>query len=223
MQLENPTYEFISKVLAQHSLEGGNELNENLLKLFKTFSDNNNKNHVLIKVAALNKIYSTAITNINPVVEQIIKVSERNDELKDIKDFISFVDKISKIEWTNSKGEISKRNNLSFASKYVHFLSGYKTPIYDSYVWIIIKGYLGQKRKVKISFTAPNDYKKFYSTFNEFKREFDLNEYSNYDIDKFLWQYGRNLIKNIELELNINLNKSKTELKKRIKASVFND
>ena len=168
----------------------------------------------------MNKIYSTAITNIDPVVEQILKINANNVELKETEDYVAFVDKISKIEWKNSKGINYKRNNLSFASKYVHFLSGYKTPIYDSYIWIIIKGYLGQKDNSKISYKTPEDFKEFYLTFERFRKEFNLEKYSIYEIDKFLWQYGKTLIQNIEIELNINIEKSKSELKKRIKAYV---
>ena len=101
----------------------------------------------------------------------------------------------------------------------MHFLSEFKTPIYDSYIWIVIKGYLGQKNKTKISFKNPANFKEFYSTFDKFKRELNLEQYSNYQLDKFLWQYGKNLIIDIEKELDINLDKSKSELRKRIKAS----
>ena len=100
----------------------------------------------------------------------------------------------------------------------MHFFSGHKTPIYDSYIWIIIKGYLGQKNNKKISFTNPSNFKEFYSTFIIFKKEFRLEKYSNYEIDKFLWQYGKKLIQNIESELTISITQSKSELKKRIKA-----
>ncbi len=220
MQLEKPTKEFISKVLYQYSQEEGNELNESVLKLFRTFNDDKNKYNVLIKVAALNKIYSTAITNVNPVVEKIIEINGKDNVLNELNDYVNLVDKISKIEWTNSKGNNFKRNNLSFASKYVHFLSEYKTPIYDSYIWIVIKGYLGQKNNTKISFKNPASFKEFYATFDRFKQELNLEQYSNYQLDKFLWQYGKKLITDIEKELDINLDKSKSELRKRIKASI---
>lgn len=218
MKLQNPTKEFIEKMLEIYTKEEGPKLDENLLKLFKTFQNDENKYDVLIKVASLNKIYSTAITNINPVVEQITKVTNENKKLTKLNDFTNFVDKISRVEWTNQKGETFSRNNLSFASKYVHFLSDYKTPIYDSYIWIIIKGYLGQKNGGIKNFNDPENFQEFYTTFQKFKKEMKLEEYSNYKIDKFLWQYGKSLIKNIEKELNINLGKSKSELKRRIKA-----
>lgn len=217
MKLQKPTSEFISEILNLYIKEEGNELNENLLKLFRLFNDDDNKYNVLIKVAALNKIYSTSITNINPVVEQIIVTTKQNPNLKELNDYTSLVDKIAKIKWTNNQGNSFERNNLSFASKYVHFISEYKTPIYDNYIWIIIKGYLGQKNGNKITFKSPENFNEFYLTFERFKKELNLECYSNYELDKFLWQYGKLLINNIKTELNINLEQSKSELKKRLK------
>jgi len=219
MKLIKPDNEFILSTLYQYNLIEGNELNDKLKKLFQQFNDDKNKFDVLIKVAALNKIYSTAITNINPVVDQITKVANESNNPQNIDDYTNLVDKISKINWTNSKEVNFKRNNLSFASKYVHFISNYKIPIYDSYIWIVIKGYLGQYKNEKISFNAPKNYIEFYSTFIDFKNLFDLEKYSIYEIDKFLWFYGRTMIEKIEKELMIDLNKAKSELKKRIKSS----
>ena len=85
---------------------------------------------------------------------------------------------------------------------------------------IVIKSYLGQLKQEKINFSSPKNYLEFYSTFCEFKKMFKLEKYSNYHIDKFLWFYGRTLIKDIEKELSIDLEKAKSELKKRIKASI---
>lgn len=220
MKLKQPDDKFIKVTYEDYTKIEGDELNEKLQKLFVVFNDDKNKYDVLIKVAALNKIYSTAITNINPVVDQITKAASENGKLENIGDFINYVDKISKIEWTNEKEENFKRNNLSFASKYVHFLSNREIPIYDSYIWIVIKGYLGQKKQEKISFANPTNYLEFYDTFCEFKSLYSLDKYSNYHIDKFLWFYGRTLIKDIEKQLNIDLDKAKSELKKRLKESL---
>lgn len=216
MKLEKPSKEFIAETFKLFSYGGGDELNDNLIKLFQTFNDDRNKFHVLIKVAALNKIYSTAITNINPVVEKIVEVSNENQNFKSINEYVELVDKISKIKWVNNKENSFERNNLSFASKYVHFVSGYETPIYDSYIWIVINGYLGQKNNEKISFKNPKSYREFYDTFEKFKKDLDLEKYTNYQIDKFLWQYGKTMITKIESELNTTLDKAKSELKKRI-------
>jgi len=219
MILKRPTEKFISEILRFYSIEEGNELNQNLLKLFQTFNNDKDRFNVLIKVAALNKIYSTAITNIYPVVENINKISISQSSPKTLIEYVAFVDKISKVKWINDNGKSFERNNLSFSSKYVHFLSGFKTPIYDSYIWIIIKGYLGQKNNEKFSFKNPTDFQEFYSTFEKFKKDLNLKNYSNYKIDKFLWQYGKMSIQGIQSEMSMDLNKAKSELKKRIKAS----
>ena len=216
MELTKITDEFIEDILKEYSLIEGDELNNKLLKLFQEFSDNKNKFDVLLKVASLNKIYSTAITNINPVVEKINKTAE-NFNLNNTLDYVNYVDKIAIVKWKNDQGEEFERNNLSFASKYTHFLSSFETPIYDSYIWIVIKGYLGQNNHGKVSFTIPKNYAEFYLTFTEFKIAFNLENYSNYTIDKFLWTYGRKMIFEIVKEKGINLDSAKSELRKRIK------
>lgn len=215
MQLNKITNEFINIILDEYSLIEGDELNQKLLRLFKEFKDDTNKFDVLIKVAALNKIYSTAITNINPVVDKINSVA-LNYDFQTISDYINFIDKISIVKWEN-KNEKFERKNLSFASKYVHFSSNLEIPIYDSYIWIIIKGYLGQYNNEKLSFSIPQNYSEFYSTYSLFKKVFKLEAYSNYMLDKFLWTYGRKLIFEIRDELKIDIEKAKSELKKRIK------
>lgn len=217
MKLENPTPEFVRSTLTRYEKDGGHLLNEKLLKLFKTFNDQNNLSETRIKVAALNTLYSTAIKNINPVVDKILSVCEKVIP-NSIEDYVNFTDGISLVEWTNTNtGKSYKRNNISFASKYVHFLSDKTIPIYDSYIWIIVKGYLGQNGISKMSFANPKTYKEFYEIFSLFKSEFNLDEFSNYELDKFLWQFGRESIGFIESELNFNLGKAKAELRRRIK------
>lgn len=217
MKLEKLNEKFIRSTLNRYEKQGGHLLNNKLLKLFKTFNDESDRSETRIKVAALNTLYSTAITNINPVVNGIIDASSRNKP-KGIDEYVEFVDLISVAKWTNQNTGLSyERNNLSFASKYVHFLSETRIPIYDSYIWIIVKGYLGQNGLAKMSFTKPKNYEEFYSTFSKFKLEFHLNNFSNYELDKFLWQYGRMSIGTIEKELNVNLDKAKSELQRRIK------
>jgi hypothetical protein len=220
MKLKNPSSEFISKILRKYYNNEG-DLNKKLLLLFKTLNSNKNKYDVLIKVSALNQIYATSITNINPVVNRIVEVSnEFNISSKStISNYKLFADKISDVKWKNNKGEYFKRNYLSFASKYVHFISDFKTPIYDSYIWIMIKGYIGQESGEKISFKSPKDLQEFYKTFELFRTHFGLEKYSYYELDKFLWQYGKILTQKIQSQNSLNIEKSKAELKKRIRVN----
>lgn len=215
MKLQKITSQFLKEIDNIYSAEKDNhQLNDKLLKLFQTFQDEKNEFDVKIKVAALNKIYSTAITNIDPVVQKIVSISKSNSSPENKDHFVRLVDEISTVTWINQKKDKQfQRNNLSFCSKYVHFLSGFKTPIYDSYIWIIMKGYIGQNNGGKISFKNPKDFKEFNEVFERFKVEFGLGTLSTYQIDKFLWQYGKTLITDISQNMSVNLGKSKTELK----------
>lgn len=190
--LEFPEENFIKDILKEFDDNGNNDLNIKLLELFEIFNDFSNCNEVKIKVAALNKIYSTGILNIDPVIEKIL--SEIHFETKNFKEyeFVELVDKIAKISWIDKKGKNQNRKNLSFSSKYIHFLSGFKTPILDSYILELIKEYQKTNGK-KISFSNSKGYLEFYQIFEEFKKDFNLQRYSNYEIDKFLWQYAKNL------------------------------
>jgi hypothetical protein len=215
--LKDITDEFIEEMLKINHKDGGNEINKCLLKLFDDMNKKANQYEISVQVAALNTLYSTAIQNIKPVVlkihEELIK-----SQLVSVESYVEFVDKISVVKYGDKS-----RNNLSFASKYVHFLSGYQTPIYDSYIWIIMIGYLKQKEGIEsYLFKAPDNYKVFYDVFMSFKKAFKLEKLDNYKIDKFLWQYGKTLIDAIQIDAiqnensNLSLEQAKAKLKKQI-------
>ncbi|MFZ2726382.1 MAG: hypothetical protein WAX77_09040 [Methylococcaceae bacterium] len=205
-----------ANMIAINKSKNGDAINEGLSKLFKCMNDESNRFEVSIKVAALNQLYSTAIQYIPPVVEKIVTSIPKKSNYEE-QDFVKLIDSISTITWdSDRKGKEYSRNNLSFASKYVHFLSERKTPIYDSHIWIVMIGYLIQERNNKYSFAPPKNYESFYKFFKEFKEFFNLQEKSNYEIDKFLWQYGKNMITEIINEQNVSMDKAKSILKKRI-------
>lgn len=185
--------DFIEEILQEFNQNGNDDLNRKLSDLFKYFNNFSDKNEIKIKVAALNKIYSTSIIYIEPVIEKIAK--EINFETKNYceLDFVNLVDKISNVSWQNDlTGKKYSRKYLSFASKYIHFLSNFQTPIFDSYIFLMIKEYQKLNGK-KIPSSNPTTYVDFYKIFEEFKQDFKLEKYSNYKIDKFLWQYAKNL------------------------------
>jgi hypothetical protein len=129
----------IRVMLDQHDLEGGNAINASLSKLFGTLNDEQNQYEVSIKVAALNQIYSTAIQYIAPVVSKIVDEIDNNHIAYGLEEYVTLVDKVSTITWkSQTTSENHTRRNISFCSKYIHFLSGRKLPIYDSYIWIVM-------------------------------------------------------------------------------------
>ncbi|MBL4760162.1 MAG: extracellular solute-binding protein [Mariprofundaceae bacterium] len=221
------------RVLQTNDNGGGNKVNESLLKLFKCLSDQSSVYEVSIKVAALNQLYSTAIQFIEPVVEKIVEEYPVSCDLT-VDEWVKLVDNTRKVEWVSKRTDKPhKRNNLSFSSKYVHFLSKYEVPIYDSYVWLVMVGYLNQKGLSEYSFTkTPKTYAEFYDVFKIFKEKFQLervianslgeekNLPDNYYIDKYLWQYGKELVDSTMANEDVSLDTAKRRLAKSMKISV---
>ncbi len=222
LQLDEITDQQILEVNKTYVESGGHKLNDKLSKLFEIFDLNDDYDEVKIKVAALNTIYATSISYIKPVVEKLVASIPKDVNKFSYTDFIALVDEISTVTWTSgSTGTTYTRCNLSFASKYVHFLSNRDIPIYDSYIWIVMKGYLGQYANRKFSNAAPDNYAEFHKVFTEFKSGFSLSRYSNYDIDKYLWQHGKNMINQMMTEYQIPLPEAKRRLQSSMKERVY--
>lgn len=216
MELIEISAKNIDEMLARHDADGGNEVNESLGKLFSSLSDEENKNEVSIKVAALNQLYSTAIQYIKPVVEKIVSEIKQNHLEFDKNEYLELVDRIATVEWVSeTTGKLHRRKNISFASKYVHFLSKRYSPIYDSYIWLVMVAYLKEKN-VETNISPPETYSDFYGAFAKFRESYYLESYSNYEIDKFLWQYGKKLLSEIMKSEGVGLDKAKSIFKKRI-------
>lgn len=112
MLLELPTNHFVAETLSQHKKDGHDDLNVALSRLFTEFNDHTNKSEVLIKVAALNKIYSTAILNIDPVVERIQEVITKQKQSLSLDEYVHIVDEIALVEWVSKAGKTIKRKNF---------------------------------------------------------------------------------------------------------------
>lgn len=207
----------------QYTVNAGDTIDKSLEKLFSSLNNETNRYEVSIKVAALNQIYSTAIQYIDPVVSKISEHIDNNHHEFSTEQYVKLVDDISTVSWVSStSGKVHKRNNLSFCSKYVHFLSKYTIPIYDSYIWILIIGYLKQAGYKHLSFAPPASYASFFDTFQIFKNAFSLHEHSNYAINKYLWVYGKQLITEIAKTQAVNLEKAKSILKSQLISEASN-
>lgn len=216
--LENITPSLIDKMNKRHSTEGGTAINEKLDLLFSTFPNNICPNDVQVKVAVLNTLYNTSIKYILPVAKKINaefkKLGKSNKSGKVSP--IDMVDRIATAEWRSEQtGKMIVRRNLSFASKYMHFESKRDVPIYDSYIWIVMNGYL-QAAGDRVTFRAPRNYADFYERFQQFRQRFYLDEYSNYQIDKFLWQYGKAKISGYRNE-GLSMAKAKARLQTELR------
>ncbi|MGB9456265.1 MAG: hypothetical protein WCB12_09495 [Bryobacteraceae bacterium] len=152
-----------------------------LNELFGRYPGNNDLPHVLLKVAALNSLYSTQIF-------AVVEVA-RNIYAQDIDSALAagspeIVDKIARI---TIRGR--ERNNYSFATKYCSWHRPALYPIWDSHV----DAYLWRLQK-QSHFAKDFDSNAVLWNFGSFRevttafRDFyGLGSFTFKEIDKFLW------------------------------------
>lgn len=150
---------------------------------FNTYPNNTDINDILIKSSVLNDFYSTNIFSIFPVAKHILNLNIDN-RLKNGDE--TLVNDIANIV-INGK----QKNFYSFATKYCshHFPKVF--PIYDSYVEKVLVYFQKKDNFSKFKRADLKDYKKFKNTLIEFKRFYNIDEYNLKDIDRYIWQLGK--------------------------------
>ena len=160
-------------------------LQENALnKLFmEVYPNNTDINDILIKCSSLNDFYSTNIFSIFPVAKHILELNI--DERVKNKD-TSLVNDIAKL---NINGK--EKYFYSFATKYCshHFPNDF--PIYDSFVEKCLIYFKKKDKFYKFTKEDLKDYAKFKEILLHFKRYYNIDEFNLKDIDKYLWQLGK--------------------------------
>ena len=165
-------------------------LQENSLNklFFETYPSNTDINDILIKVSSLNDFYSTNIFSVFPVAKHILEL-KIDDRLKNGDE--SLVDDIANLTISGKE-----KHFYSFATKYCshHFPLIY--PIYDSYVEKILVYF--QKKDSFSSFKREElkNYSTFKNVLNDFKKFYGIDEYNLKDIDRYLWQLGKEFFPN---------------------------
>lgn len=168
-----------------------NEVVENALAdLFAKYPANSDPSHVLLKVVALNSLYSTRILAVLKLAAHICEQGAKLDAalaagLPEAVDTVASVT-IGGKEFTF----------YSFATKYCNWHKPDLYPIYDSrvekYLWFL------KKREVFRSdtFNSCEDlwsYPTFCDVMTAFRDEFGLGSFSFKQIDKFLWSQGQSI------------------------------
>jgi hypothetical protein len=155
-----------------------------LSELFGRYPSNNDLPHVLLKVAALNSLYSTQIF-------AVVEVA-RNIHAQDIDPALAagspeIVHKIAKI---TIKGK--ERNNYSFATKYCNWHRPALYPIWDSHVDMYLWRLQKQSHFAKDfdSNAVLWNYPAFREVMTAFRDFYGLGSFTFKEIDKFLWSYG---------------------------------
>ena len=190
IDIPRPSVEEVEKYLKLWDSKDNYVLQEKALNklFFNTYPNNINIEDILIKVSALNDFYSTNIFAIFPVAKHILNLQIDN-RLKS-KD-VTLVNDIANVSINGTK-----KNFYSFASKYCSHHDSINYPIYDSYVEKIL---LYFKEKDNFSNFIANDlkdYKKFKDILIKFKKYYDIDNYSLKDIDRYIWQLGKEYFPN---------------------------
>ena len=167
-----------------YSLENYVLQENSLYKLFhKTYPNNTDIDDILIKASSLNDFYSTNIFSIFPVAKHILDLDIdtrlRKGDTTLVND-ISIV-KISGVE----------KHFYSFATKYCSHHNPDDFPIYDSFVEKVLLYFKSRDKFYSFKTGDLKDYSKFKEVLINFKRFYNIDEYSLKDIDKYLWQLGK--------------------------------
>lgn len=140
--------------------------------------------HIIVKCSVLNDFYSTKIYRIEPLAEHILSIPDIDNRLAAGDE--ALVKEIAEGENLN--------RNYSFATKYCAHHQPDAFPIYDRYVddvlWFLHSEYPGlmpfRHRK-----ELQEDYLTFKRSVAAVRDEFGLDGYSFKDIDRYLWQLGK--------------------------------
>lgn len=190
LDIQAPCKDQVDLYLSRWSSLPNYTLQEGALnKLFlETYPLNTDIRDILIKASSLNDFYSTNIFSIFPVCENIFKlnIDERLNQAD-----LSLVMDISKIEIS---GKI--RNFYSFATKYCSHHKPLDYPIYDSYVDKILCYFNRMDHFSDFKKDELKDYLRFNEILFDFQHFYNLNDYNLKDIDKYLWQLGKEKMPN---------------------------
>ena len=167
------------------SLENYRLQESSLKKLFtKTYPLNDDLNEVLIKVCALNDFYSTSIYYPVQVAKHIVSLQlDKKLMIKDPK----VVNEIASVQVKKDK----LINYYSFATKYCSHHHPTLYPIYDSYVDKLLMHFKKEDNFFEFKKSDLKIYENFKNILEKFRIFYDLEDYDLKQIDKYLWQAGK--------------------------------
>lgn len=186
----NPCKNEVEKYLKKWDSLENYVLQENSLNklFFETYPNNNDINDILVKVSTLNDFYSTNIFSVFSVAKRILELNI-DERLKNKDETL-----VNDIANVNINGV--EKHFYSFATKYCSHHNPIDYPIYDSYVSKVLIYF---NRKDHFSDFKKDDlkiYKKFKEVLVAFKKYYNIDEYNLKDIDRYLWQLGKECFPN---------------------------
>lgn len=155
-----------------------------LNKLFlSTYKNNTDIDEILIKASSLNDFYSTNIFSVVTVAKHIynLNIDKRLKEADE-----TLVNDIANVV-INGKA----KRFYSFATKYCSHHFPNEFPIYDSYVEKVLMYFNKIDNFFNFKREDLKDYKKFKNVLMQFKKFYNIEQYSLKDIDKYIWLVGK--------------------------------
>lgn len=184
--IPRPSSEEVAKYLSSWDQQENYVLQESALNklFFRMYPQNKDIEDVLIKVSALNDFYSTNIFSPFKVVKHIIDLDIDN---RLIAGDVSLVNDIARVEMDNGKTIFF----YSFATKYCSHHKPLDYPIYDSYVDKLLRYFRDIYRFNDFSNSDLKNYVQFKNILLEFRSFYRLTAYNLKELDKYLWQLGK--------------------------------
>lgn len=153
-------------------------------KLFlELCKDNMSIENILIKCSALNDFYSTNIFKVHNVAQHYL---HQNIDERLANGDLSLVSDLARIE-INGKPFYF----YSFASKYCSHHRPDLYPIYDSYVHKLLKYFRNRDGFTKFKESDLKEYRSYTDIIKSFKKFYGLDYFNVKEIDKYLWQLGK--------------------------------
>lgn len=185
MEKHSPTCEEMERYIRKwDELEDYVNQEKALDKLFMQMcKENQCIEDILIKCSALNDFYSTNIFKVHHVAQHYLK-QNIDQRLKD--GDLTLVNDLTAIPINNKMYRF-----YSFATKYCSHHRPDIYPIYDSYVHKVLMHF---RKKGFVKFKTENDlkdYPKYTDIINSLKKNRQLEKFTVKEIDKYLWQLGK--------------------------------
>lgn len=184
-EIPTPNYDLLNLYLSKwNALDGYVLQEESIEKLFKSTAPSNKDIHdILVKVAVLNDFYSTNIFKVYLVAKHFttLNLDERLKEGKYDPEVVNDMAVVPGI----------KARPYSFATKYCSHNAPFEYPIYDSYVDKMLRYYRDRDGFYLFNNDELKDYNKFKEIIRAFKNFYKLSKFSIKEIDKYLWQAGK--------------------------------
>jgi hypothetical protein len=175
-----PTPELLRMVCEEFKTDMADEA---LLELFSQYPQNDNRAHVLLKVVALNRLYSTGIYAVYDVANHIHRYAQEIDAGLKNGD-TEIVDKIHKVTIQSTGKE---RKFWSFATKYCSWHNQAEYPMWDTRVCKYLCSLGVEEFAHPDVWTRYADFKKMISAL---RTRYHLESFTFKQIDMFMWKYG---------------------------------